>query len=229
MGHPHYSAEFKWKVVQEYKKEGRILAKMTRKYGVHRNSVKRWTEIVDKEGKAGLKHRPHEKAYSKKIKQAAIDDYRSGGYSLREITKKYNISSPSVLRKWLKDYNRHRDLLERLREEKVSMATKGRKTTKNERLQIVEEVLKNNRDYNLIATTFGVSYQQVYRWVQEFEKGGFDALEDRRGKPKPETALTTEEKLKRQLRDKEKENERLQARVDFLKKSRSLERGDSQQ
>src|SRR5699024_5432601 len=98
------------------KKEGRILAKMTRKYGVHHSSIKEWERIVNKEGKKGLKDQGPQKSYSKKLKKAAIKDYLSGNYSLREVTYKHKISSPSVLRKWIKDYNRHKDILKRAEE-----------------------------------------------------------------------------------------------------------------
>ncbi|MGG3573689.1 transposase [Bacillus gobiensis] len=50
------------------------------------------------------------KPYSKELKLAAINDYLSGKYSLREVSQTYNLSSTSVLRKWIKKYNNHREL-----------------------------------------------------------------------------------------------------------------------
>lgn len=229
MANPHYSADFKWKVVQEYIKEGRILAKMTRKYGVHHSSVKEWERIVIKDGKKGLTRHAREKVYSKKLKQAAIKDYQTGDYSLREVTYKHNISSPSVLRKWIKDYNRHREIRERADERGISMTGKGRKTTQEERIKIVRAALQNGRDYQYTADLYGVSYQQVYQWVRKYENDGWDGLQDRRGKPRPDKALTTEERLKRQLREKENENLKLQAEVDFLKKLEMMGRGEKKQ
>ncbi|WP_085993322.1 helix-turn-helix domain-containing protein [Oceanobacillus senegalensis] len=222
MGRPYYSPEFKWKVVQEYKKEGRVLSKMTQKYGVHHTSVKAWDEIVRKEGKKGLEKQSEIQHYPKKVKQAAIADYHSGNYSLREVTRKHDISSASVLRKWIKDYNRHRDIKARADERGISMG-KRRKTTLEERIQIVKAALYYDKDYQLTASLYDVSYQQVYQWVRKYEDGGWDALQDRRGKPKPEAALTKEEKLKRELAEKEKENVRLQAEVAFLKKLKRME------
>lgn len=229
MANPYYSPDFKWKVVQEYKKEGRILAKMTRKYGVHHSSIKEWERIVNKYGKIGLEQRRRQKTYSKKLKQAAIKDYLSGNYSLREVTYKHNISSPSVLRKWIKDYNRHRELKKRAEERGISMTNKRRKTTQEQRIEIVKAALENEKDYQLTAELYGVSYQQVYQWVRKYEKDGWDGLQDRRGKPKPESALTTEEKLKRQLREKDNDILRLQAEVDFLKKLEVMERRGTKQ
>lgn len=222
MVRPYYSADFKWKIVQEYKKEGRVLAKMTQKYGVHHSSVKEWEQIVRKEGKKGLERQSRIQYYPKKIKQAAIEDYHSGNYSLREVTLKHDISSASVLRKWLKHYNRHREMMERAKERGISMA-KGRRTTLDERIEIVKAALHSDKDYQVTGEIYNVSYQQVYQWVRRYEAGGWDALQDRRGKPKPEDALTKEEMLKREMREKEKENERLRAEVAFLKKLKGME------
>ncbi|MGY4111348.1 transposase-like protein [Aeribacillus sp. SP014] len=44
--------------------------------------------------------------------------------------------------------------------------TKGRKTTWNERIQIVLNCLGNGKDYKKTAETYEVSYQQVYQWVK---------------------------------------------------------------
>lgn len=229
MSRSYYSADFKWKVLQEYKKEGRVLEKMTRKYGIHHSTVKDCERIVNKHGKEGLSLRSAGKIYPEKLKQAAIADYHSGNYSLREVVEKHDISGSSVLRKWLKDYNRHRDLYKRAEERGISMTKKHQKTTLDERIQIVKEALQNERDYQFTADFHGVSYQQVYQWVRKFEENGWEALQDRRGKPKSEAALTPEEKLKRQLREKDKENERLRAEVDFLKKLKMIERGEMKQ
>lgn len=222
MGRPYYSAAFKWKVVQEYKKEGRVLAKMTQKYGVHHTSVKKWEQLVRKEGKKGLESQNKVNNYPKKLKQAAIADYHSGNYSLREVTLKHGISNASVLRKWLKHYNRHRDFQTLVKERSISMA-KGRKTTLEERIEIVRSALYNDKDYQVTGAIYGVSYQQVYQWVRKYEEGGWDFLQDRRGNPKAEAALTKEEKIKREMREIEKQNERLRAEVAFLKKLKRME------
>ena len=64
--------------------------------------------------------------------------------------------------------------------------TKGRKTTWEERIQIVLDCLGNGKDYQRTAETYGVSYQQVYQWVKKYEDGGDEALKDKRGRKKEE-------------------------------------------
>ncbi|MED0717550.1 helix-turn-helix domain-containing protein [Aeribacillus composti] len=68
--------------------------------------------------------------------------------------------------------------------------TKGRKTTWNERIQIVLDCLGNGKDYKKTAETYEVSYQQVYQWVKKYENGKEEALKDKRGRKKEEAELS---------------------------------------
>jgi transposase-like protein len=70
----------------------------------------------------------------------------------------------------------------------------------------------------------GSIYQQVYQWVKKHEDGGDEALRDKRGKNKVESELSPEEKVKLEMRKLEKENERLRAENEFLKKLEEIER-----
>ena len=102
--------------------------------------------------------------------------------------------------------------------------TKGRKTTLDERKQIVFYCLENGKDYQKAAETYEVSYQQVYQWVKKYEIGGDKALKDKRGKNKVEAELSSEEKVKLEMKKLERENERLRAENAFLKKLEEIER-----
>ena len=102
--------------------------------------------------------------------------------------------------------------------------TKGRKTTWKERIEIVQDALENEKNYQQTAENHQVSYQQVYQWVRKYEDGGWDALKDRRGRSKNEDELTPEEKTKLEIRRIKKENERLRAENAFLKKLEEIER-----
>ena len=103
--------------------------------------------------------------------------------------------------------------------------TKGRKTTQEERAQIVAFCIEHGKDYGLTVETYQVSYQQIYSWVRKYEASGVDGLVDRRGKDKPEEELTEAERLRQEnrmlqakLRDKEME-------IALLKKLRELRGG----
>ena len=103
--------------------------------------------------------------------------------------------------------------------------TKGRKTTQEERSQIVAFCIEHGKDYALTVETYQVSYQQIYSWVRKYEAGGVDGLVDRRGKTKPVDELTEAERLRQEnrmlqakLKDKEME-------IALLKKLRELRGG----
>ncbi len=102
--------------------------------------------------------------------------------------------------------------------------TKGRKTTWDERIQIVLDCLGNGKDYQKTADIYEVSYQQVYQWVKKYEEGGDEALKDKRGRKKEEDELTPEEKIRFEMKKLERENERLRAENLFLKKLEEIER-----
>ena len=76
----------------------------------------------------------------------------------------------------------------------------------------------------LVANKFNVSYQQVYTWVKKYNKDGYNALVDRRGKNKLFEELSESEKLSAQLKLLEAENRRLKMENDFLKKLEEIER-----
>ncbi|KAB2336749.1 IS3 family transposase [Cytobacillus depressus] len=188
-------------------------------YNVDWSTIRSWQHKYETFGVDGLRESEKWKSYSKELKIAAVHDYISGEYSLREIIRKYDIASDSSLRKWIKEYNSHRELKDTGKGKSGSM-TKGRNTTLNERIEIVLYCLEQNKNYQLAAETYEVSYHQVYQWVKKYEVGGEGALKDQRGRTKEEQELTPEEKFNLKMKRLERENERLRAENLFFKKVR---------
>ena len=124
---------------------------------------------------------------------------------------------------WIKKYNSHKTFKSHNKQGDRIM-TNGRKTTYEERTEIVAFCISNNDDYQATADKFKVSYQQVYAWVRKYEANGYEALMDRRGKRKEAAELTESEKLSAQLKLIEAENRRLKMENDFLKKLKEVER-----
>ncbi|MBL2086489.1 helix-turn-helix domain-containing protein, partial [Klebsiella pneumoniae] len=56
--------------------------------------------------------------------------------------------------------------------------TKTRITSWEERIQIVLYCLENNKNFQMTADRYDVSYQQVYQWVKKYNNGGDEALKD---------------------------------------------------
>ena len=165
------------------------------------------------------------KKYSKELKLRAVQEYVNGENSQYGICRKYNISSHSILQDWIKWYNGHNDFEERSAAKGEIYMTKGRKTTQEERTEIVAFCIEHGKDYGLTVETYKVSYQQIYAWVRKYEEKGVKGLSDRRGKAKPEDELTEEDRLRQ-------ENKILQARIKdqemeiaLLKKLRELRGG----
>jgi transposase len=217
-----YSAQEKYALIVAYENRQTSVADFCLEYNISTKTMKEWVYRFETYGIVGLHHSSGWKGYSKELKMAAVLDYLSGNYSQYEIVRRYEISSRSVLRRWIKNYNGHRDLKETQRM-KNSM-TKGRSTTLEERLEIVRYCLQNGKDYHQASEHFTVSYQQVYQWVKKYEKEGEDGLKDKRGHRKVEPELTPEEKDQREIKRLERENERLRAEIAFLKKLEELER-----
>ena len=102
--------------------------------------------------------------------------------------------------------------------------TKGRKTTLDERIEIVSFCLAKGKDYSLTMEKFNVSYQQIYSWVRKYEEHGVDGLMDRRGKRKPLEAMSEVERLQAENKMLKAEIERKEMENAILKKLQEIER-----
>lgn len=192
--------------------------------GVVHSSVQSWVRLYTSEGPTALLNQPKNRSYSKEAKINAVNDYLNENGSLNEICKKYNIRSNKQLRSWIKVYNSGR----------VSKKSTGgaymktaRITTPEERLTIVKDCLKNDKNYGAMAIKYNCSYQQVRNWVNKYEVLGFKGLEDRRGhRIGSLPSRSPEEELRDKIAELERKNSDLQMENDLLKKVRELERRD---
>ncbi len=218
-----YSKEMKLSILNLLNEGNHTIQEIALKFHIDWSTIQSWKEKYETAGEASLEEVSTWQPYSKELKLAAVEDYLSQQYSLREVVYKYGISSTSVLRRWIRKYNDHRELKDTGKGISNSM-TKRRKTTLEERIQIVKYCLKQQKNYQLSAETFDVSYQQVYQWVKKYEANGEEALIDKRGRTKEETELTPDEKFTFEMKRLERENERLRAENAFLKKLEEIER-----
>ena len=168
--------------------------------------------------------RSRNKHYSKELKEQAVIDYLSGVGSLQDICEKYKISSTSQLRKWIKKYNGHEELKASGTGGTVIM-TKGRKTTFDERVEIVQYCIAHDHNYAETAERYKVSYQQARSYTVKYEEGGVEALRDRRGRSKPQEEMSELERLRAENKILRAEKERAEMEASFLKKLDAIERG----
>ncbi len=146
----------------------------------------------------------------------AVQEYLDGKGSQTKICAKYGIKSRTILIRWISCYNSGKDFKEHTRSGRGITMNKGRKTTQEERAEIVAFCIEHGKDYGLAMEKYGVSYQQIYSWVRKYEAKGVEGLTDRRGKVKPENELTDADRLRMEnkilqakLKDMEMENKLL--------------------
>ena len=165
------------------------------------------------------------KKYSTELKIAAVKSYLAGEGSLIQTCKKFGILRHKQLQDWIMWYNGHREIKGRSSAKGEIYMTKGRKTTQEERAEIVAFCIEHNKDYGLTVGTYNVSYQQIYAWVRKYEAGGVDKLKDNRGRTKPFEEMTEVEKLKAEMKILEAKNRQLEIENAFIKKLQELKGG----
>ena len=149
-------------------------------------------------------------------KNEAVRFYLEGKGSLSATCKKFKIPSAGTLRRWIKVYNDCELKASPVGGTRTVMI-KGRKTTLEERIAIVENHIKNGSTYDETAQKYNISYQQIYQWYHKYMDKGVDGLKDGRGRTRTEEEMSELEKLKAELENRKLENL-------FLKKVKEIER-----
>ena len=104
------------------------------------------------------------------------------------------------------------------------MAEARRKTTLEERKEIVEYCIKHGRNYKNTASKYDVSYSQVYSWVKKYDENGEEALTDKRGRHKADEEVDELERLRRENLRLKHQLEEKDMLVELLKKVKEFER-----
>ena len=222
MSYRGYTTEQKIAVIHAFHQRTESVDDFCDRWGIRGTTLREWMERYERHGSKALTKATQWKRYSPERKQEAVEAYLNDGISQRDIIHIYGISSRSVLQRWIMQY--HEGTLSTKRG--GSPMTNARSTTWQERITIVQDCLAQQNDYSRVAEQHQVSYNQVYRWVRKYEQGGWEALEDRRGRSRQSKALTNEEQAEQEKRRIEKENEQLRMENAFLKKLRDIERRD---
>ena len=196
--------------------------KIAAMFGVSPSSVQQWIRNYESMGSEAFTLKGN-KNYSKELKQQAVSDYLAGYGSLDDICKKYGIRSRSKLQLWIKKYNSHEEL-KSSGTGGVLIMTKGRKTTFDERIEIVQYCIAHDHNYAETSEKYQVSYQQARNYTVKYESQGIESLRDNRGKRKPPEAMNELEKLRAEVKILRAEKERAEMEVAFLKKLEEIER-----
>ena len=210
------------KLVERYLNGEDSLSHLADTAGISISTLKRWIMLYENEGPTGLSEKRKNTHYSIETKLQAVNDYLKGLGSLYDISKKYGLRNKKQLQDWIRIYNTHGNFKSG---SGGSQMSKARKTTFEERVQIVHYCIVHNRNYGETAIKYQVSYQQVRNWVLKYDKMGEQGLKDRRGhRAGTEPSRTPEEDMRDRLAEKERRIKQLEMENDLLKKLRELER-----
>ena len=205
---PEEKIQWMKKILQ--KKES--ISSVASKIGVYYTTVDKWLRNYKAIGPEAFFRKGHTYRTPAQ-KEAAVFDYLSGKGSLRDICARHKISDAQILRRWIMKYNSHdKETGGR------AIMTKGRKTTFEERVEIVQYCIKHSHNYSETAKKFHISYQQARSYTIRYEENGVDGLQDKRGKRKSPEEMTEVEKLRAEVRLLHAEKRRAEIEISFLKK-----------
>ncbi len=211
------------KIVEEYLSGEGSAGQLSQKYQTDERSIRRWAQQYKEQGIAAFVDSPGNRHYTKEFKIKCVELYLSGGMSEDEIVAKQRISNITVLREWIKRYNANMELKDYDPKREVYMAESRRKTTLEERKEIVKYCLSHEKDYKNTAAHYNVSYSQVYTWVKKFAADGEAGLADRRGHHKTDDEVDELERLRRENLRLKRQLEEQGMLVELLKKVKEFE------
>ena len=163
-----FTPEEKEQAVIDYLEGNKSRTQICGELCISSRTIQDWALIYSKHGLAGFSKKMRNGSYSKEFKMKVVEEYVRGDGSSIDLGIKYDISS-GLLRKWIRMYNANRELKDYNPKQEVYMAEARRKTTLEERKEIVDYCINHNRNYKNTATKFDVSYSQVYSWVKKYE------------------------------------------------------------
>lgn len=193
---------------------------ISKEFGISESGLKLLYKKYINFGNESLRMQKQHQTYTKEFKQKLIDAYNNGEGSYPELAVKYGITNYALIARWVLGYNKSN---------KTTYSGAGgvtimtRKTTLEERIEIIGYLIDNDIDYNKASTRFNVSYQQVYTWHKKYQENGVDGLVDRRGIKKQNHELSEIELLRRENERLKRELELSEAAKIVLKKKQQIQ------
>ena len=217
-----FSKEEKMNAVKRRLEGKESYASIAGSIGAGETTIQTWVLNYEAMGEDAF-IRSSNRHYTLEEKNEAVKFYLEGKGSLSATCKKFKIPSAGTLRRWIKVYN-DCELKASPAGGKRTVMIKGRKTTLEERIAIVENHIKSGSTYDETAQKYNVSYQQIYQWHHKYMDKGVDGLKDGRGRTRTEEEMSELEKLKAENRLLKAELENRKLENLFLKKVKEIER-----
>ena len=221
-----YAKEVKLKACEDYLSGRKSIREINEEIAPGKcliENIRHWIKAYRAKGPEVFDGRPNNRSYTKEFKEKVVKEYLGGKGSIKSLAIEYDIPSAETLSVWVRRYNNHIELKDYDPKGDIYMA-KTKKTTYEERLEIVRWCLEHDRSIKDTAAHFGLSYAQVRNWVIKYEELGEEGLVDKRGKRKTDEELTEAERDKREIKRLQRKVEELEMRNELLKKAMERER-----
>lgn len=223
MGRLKFSAEKKIEIIKAYQSGEVSKSQLREVYGMSPGEIYRWISKYEAHGDTAFTKKSGNARYSREFKIRCVESVLREEGNVDDIVAKYNISCREVLRSWILCYNANMELKDYDPKREVYMADARRKTTLDERKEIVEYCIAHDKDYKGTAALYNVSYSQVYSWVRKYLSEGEESLVDRRGYHKTDDEVGELEQLRREVQRLQRQLEDEKRTVALLKKVNELE------
>lgn len=222
MPRSRFSLQEKLDLLNELNKSNISMYAFALKNNISYKTLKRWLMLFERDGIDGLKERKKNQSYSFELKMKVVGDALSGQDSYEGLVCKYGLRNIYQVHDWIFKYNNGKLLAKHSPRKNESIMTS--KTTFEERIEIVEYVVKDKHSYSEAAEHFSVSYQQVRLWVLKANNNGYEALRDGRGHRKAHENLTDLDKANLRIRQLESQLKDQKIIEEFAKKLQELQR-----
>jgi transposase-like protein len=224
---PKFSKEVKIQACKSHEKGNGSFESIAKEVGCTESIMRLWYQTYSIHGSKTFDSNHTNRSYSKAFKISIVESYLSGEYSLSGLSAKYMIAY-SMVQRWVNTYNNGIEL--KTYDPKSEVYTmKSKRTTFEERLEIVNWVIANGMNYKEAASKFQIKYALVYKWTREYMKDGAEALKYKKRGPKSksvvaEGSLSEIEQLKLALEREQALRKRAEFELEVLKKKEEFER-----
>ena len=163
-----FRKEVKINACEKYKAGKGSFGSIAKEVGCAESVLKKWYYDYIDHGDSIFDDKPSNSSYTVEFKLEVINEIKKS--SMTAASSKFGISV-SVVRKWFLSYNNGETIKDYSPCGEV-YTMKARKTTFEERIEIINFVLENDNDYKGAADTYSIPYASVYQWVQKFLQHG---------------------------------------------------------
>jgi transposase len=217
-----FSAIEKLALINEFEASGLSNTAFGKANGLGKNTVAQWQDRYQRDGLDGLRETKKNHHYSSTFKLQVVYAFLNGEGSAQELAMKYGLRSFSQVMVWVSKYNKDKTVTASPSRKLVPKMS--RKTTWEERIEIVEYITNQKHSYSEAAEHYQVSYQQARSWVLKTKDGGYEALRDNRGHRKEQKELTDLDKANLRIRQLEGQVADMKLLEEFVKKYQELQR-----